>query len=239
VNAMDRVYTFDTRAEASAYAAGALSTALAQGTLEHGTASFMGSGGSSPSQVYAHLSRTRLKWSNIKVGLVDERWVAPNDLASNERLLREHLLVGQAASAQFLPMKSENALPLDGAKKANDSYQRGAPTPYTGVLLGMGPDGHTASWFPNADGLTEALDADGTAHVLAIDATGAPVAGDHPHRLTLTLAALKSTRTAILLCFGEEKRGVLENALKGKTPDLPVSYAIEALGDRLSILWAP
>lgn len=236
---MDRIYTFDTRAEASAYAAGALSTALSQGLSQRSTASFMGSGGSSPNQVYAHLSRTRLDWNKINVGLVDERWVDPEDPASNERLLRTHLCAGHAAAAKFLPMKSDDATPSDGAKKANDAYQRAMPTPYDGVLLGMGPDGHTASWFPKANALAEALDADGAAHVIAIDATGAPVAGAHPQRLTLTLAALKSTRTAMLLCFGDEKRAILEHALKGTTPDLPVSYAIEALGERLSILWAP
>lgn len=235
----DSVHQFETREEAAACAAGALVTALAYGLGDNGRAVFMGSGGSSPGPVYQRMSRARIDWSKVTVGLVDERWVDADDAASNEKLLRKHLLMNRASEAQFLPMKTAAASAEAGAPLANLAYQDKAAQPYDAVLLGMGTDGHTASWFPGARGLDKALDPASRDCVSAIDARGCPVAGAHPDRLTLTLNVVKSARTVVLLLFGEEKRGVLEQALTGPNDTLPVSHLIAALDNKLTILWAP
>lgn len=235
----DTFQTFETRAEAAACASGTLVTSLVYGLADHGHASFMGSGGTSPAPVYQRMSECRINWHGVTVGLVDERWVSPKDTHSNEKLLRDHLLTDQAARATFLPMRTCAASPKEAAPDVDKLYRSATSTPYDAVLLGMGTDGHTASWFPGADELDAALDPDGRAHVMAINAAGAPVAGNHPQRLTLTLAALGSARMAVLLIYGEEKRAVIETALAAGDDTLPISRAIAALGDRLTILWAP
>ena len=71
--------------------------------------------------------------------------------------------------------------------------------------------------------------------VAAIDATGAPVAGDMPHRMTITAWMLDGAALAILYITGEDKRAVLEN----RAADLPIHHAERLLGDRLKEVWAP
>ena len=114
------------------------------------------SGGSTPAPLYRRLANAPLDWARIDVALVDERWVAADDEASNERLLRETLLTGNAAKARFTGMKNEALSPFDGAAECNARYAA-LPAPGTICLLGMGADGHTASLFPNAEGLEAAL----------------------------------------------------------------------------------
>ena len=88
-------------------------------------------------------------------------------------------------------------------------------------------------------GLDEALDPDSSLRVVAIDASGAPVAGDCPLRMTLTLAAVRRGRTIVLLLFGEEKLEVLEQAACGRDPARPVSTLLASVGEALTIVWAP
>jgi 6-phosphogluconolactonase len=75
--------------------------------------------------------------------------------------------------------------------------------------------------------------------VAAIDATGCPVAGNTPHRLTLTGPAIIDSDAAILLLFGDEKRAVFEAAVKSDPTKMPIRFAIDGLGPRLTIIWAP
>ena len=103
----------------------------------------------------------------------------------------------------------------------------------------MGNDGHTASWFPNSAGLDDAMHAPEGQVVSAIDATGCPVAGNLPHRLTLTGPAIIDSDAAILLIFGDEKRQVFEAALKSAPSTMPIRFAVDGLGPRLTIIWAP
>ena len=104
------------------------------------------------------------------------------------------------------------------------------------VLLGMGEDGHTASWFPGSAGLSEALASETT--IASIDATGCPVAGNHTQRITLTGKAVTSAAAAILLIFGDSKKAVFEAALAAPVDEKPVRFAIDKLGPRLTVVWA-
>ncbi|MCL4147820.1 UNVERIFIED_CONTAM: hypothetical protein GTU68_053475 [Idotea baltica] len=179
--------------------------------------------------MFQSLSNAHLDWSLITIGLVDERAVPPQHDASNEGLVRRTLLQGRAAAAKFLPMWSDAA---DVANVATALYQ--PLTPFDFILLGMGDDGHTASWFPAAKNLNDAMDGDDRT-VVAIDAAGCPVAGDVTNRITLTRSAVTSARHAVLLIFGDEKRCVIETAMTHPAADYPVSAATEGLGSRLTI----
>ncbi|XEH48704.1 6-phosphogluconolactonase [Edwardsiella tarda] len=68
---------------------------LRQGIAARGQASLVVSGGRTPLGLFARLSQQALDWSRVTITLADERWVAPQDEASNERLVREHLLQGR------------------------------------------------------------------------------------------------------------------------------------------------
>ena len=226
------------RDEAADFAARMIAGVLSAAIEESGKASFMVSGGSTPAPVFDRLAQTEMAWSRVSVGLVDERWVSPVDSGSNEQLVRRHLLTGQAGAAGFVPMKTAALTAAAAVADRNLAYGPHCD-PIDLILLGMGNDGHTASWFPHAAGLKGAMHAQPGEVVAAIDATGCPVAGDVTQRLTLTGPAIIDADAAILLIFGDEKRDVLNAALKSQPDDCPIRFAVDGLGPRLTIIWAP
>ena len=229
---------FETRDDAFGFAARFIAGGLDAAVADRGHASFMTSGGSTPGPLFDRLSGMDMPWERVTVGLVDERWVPLDHDFSNEALVRTHLLTGRAGAAGLIPMKTQAELPEGAVADRNSAY---APhcAPVDMILLGMGGDGHTASWFPRSKGLEAALNPPGGETIAAIDATGCPVAGSNVHRLTLTGPAVTSARAALMVLFGEEKLDVLEMALKADPLDMPVRHAIDKLGPRLTIVWAP
>lgn len=219
---------------ATRLALGVLETAIA----ENGQANFMVSGGSTPAATFERLSRTPLDWSRVTVGLVDERWVEVESSASNERLVRQSLLVNNAGGAGFVPMRTMHSNLMEAVADRANAYGQHCQA-IDLVFLGMGVDGHTASWFPNSQGLNEALNHPQALAVSRIDATGCPVAGAHKDRITLTGNAIGAARAGILMIFGQEKRDMLQIALQGNAQTYPVKHAIDLLGHRLTIIWAP
>lgn len=229
---------FAARDEAADFAAGRVLHVLKQAISERGRASLMVSGGATPGPLFARLSMAPLAWQEVTIGLVDERWVSPDDPASNERLVRSSLLVSRAGAAGFLPMWAPAGSPVDAVVDRNAAYKPHV-SPADMVLLGMGNDGHTASWFPGSKGLEVALSPPDGAVIAAIDATGCPVAGSNVKRLTLTGPAVTSAGQALMLLFGDDKLDVLERARTADPLNMPVRHAIDRLGDRLTIVWAP
>lgn len=220
---------FESGAELAATAAHEVATALRIAIAEHGRASLVATGGRSPGAVYDALSGTGLDWSKVMVSLSDERWVEPSSSDSNEKLVRERLLVGKAASAQFVPLKHPVR---DAAASAAQAAAGLAPlVPIDVLLLGMGDDGHIASLFPGNPALAAGLKADGEA--LAI---GVPAGDPAPNidRISLTLAALKTAGLTLILISGEAKRQVVTGP-----HDKPAHALIEAAQGKVRILWTP
>ena len=195
-----------------------------------GAASLAVSGGGTPRNMFRHLSRCEVDWSRVWITLVDERWVDPGDPDSNERLVREHLLQNRAGTARFVGLKSSDSDPGQGIAAVSRQLAR-VPRPFTRVILGMGADGHTASWFPRAGNLRELLDPAGNAGLGATD----PVTAPHL-RITLNLPAVLQSRGIIIHITGEEKRSVLEGA---GTSRVPVTAILEQDTTPVAIWWAP
>lgn len=233
-----RMIVLDDREAASVLAAELASLHISRALAKDGSASFMVSGGSTPARMLSLLSQEALDWSKVTVGLVDERWVSSDDPGSNEKGVTEKLLIGRAAAARFLPMKTQEAEPASAVVERSAAY---APylRPISCVLLGIGPDAHTASWYPGSIGLEQAMHPGNGAVIAAVDAGNSPVAGEYRHRMTLTADPICGAASAILLMFGEDKRAALEKSLIGDEMQFPVRRAIEGLGNRLSIIWAP
>ncbi len=175
-----------------------------------GKASLAVSGGRTPTRFFETLAAERLPWSDVVITLVDERWVDESSPRSNAALVRAHLLQAKAAAARFVPLWHPTPTPAD-AQPAVEAALADLPHPFAAVVLGMGDDGHTASFFPGGDRLTEAVDPSGTASVIAMRAPGA----GEP-RVTLTLPVLLAADRLALHIEGPGKRDVLETALGGE-----------------------
>ena len=215
---------------------------LMQGAIERavaaqGLSTIAVSGGSTPSLLYLALASRNIDWPNVAVTLVDERFVPPSAAGSNEAFLRSTFLQGNAGRARFVGLWSA-APSLDAAAAEADGRIRGLVRPYDVVVLGMGHDGHTASWFPHADGLNLAL-SPGAPLVAPVRAKKSESAGDFPERLTQTLRAVADARLVILLMTGAGKRKAFESfAGEGHVEDAPVRAILRARPD-IWACWAP
>lgn len=215
-------------------AAVAVAAALRRDLEERPRARLLVSGGSTPAPVFRALSQAPLEWDRVDIGLVDERWLLPEDPDSNAHLVREHLLRGNAASAHFEPLTRPGRSIEAAVAHANLL----ASQPAGVVLLGMGSDGHFASLFPRMRGLRDAYES--TSAYVAVDANGCPGAGPWQLRISLTPAGLAPAHTRLLLLRGEDKREVFERALEGSDPiEMPVRMAFQAPGAQLQVYWTP
>lgn len=212
----------------SAIVAGVLGDAVAA----RGKATLAVSGGTTPGLFFRTLSREKIDWAKVTVTLVDERFVAPDSPRSNAGLVAANLLQNEAAAANFIGLYSPSPDVESAARRADGAIGREA-LPLDAVVLGMGTDGHTASFFPDADDLTALLDPYANANVLPVHAPS----GIEP-RLTLTLARIAQAGFIALHIEGAEKRRVLDAALDGK-PDLPVRAVFDHASVPVQVFWAP
>ena len=212
---------------------------LQAGIKANGQATFLVSGGSSPEPVYKALSKRPLPWKQINVALVDERWVEQGETGSNHTFIADSLLQNEAADAPFLAMKNAAATPAAGEADCERAY-RELPQPFDVCVLGMGNDGHTASFFPYAEGLDEALDPTSNKLCKAITAKQSAVTGSHTERMTLTLAAILKAKEIKLLITGEEKLKVYRQALLGNDEqEMPVRSILKQGLKPVTVYWAP
>ncbi len=170
-----------------------------------------------------------LDWTKVSFALVDERCVPPSDPASNEGLLRRTLAGALAAGAQLISMYRGSPSP-DAAEAAYAALHLDI------ALMGMGGDGHTASWFPGGEGLAAALDRGSPKTLASVRAPQAVGAAD---RLTLTRAALDRAERVLLLIQGEDKRARLKAALTQSIEEAPVAALFARPGRAPEVLWAP
>jgi len=205
---------------------------LAKAIGERGGASLAVSGGSTPGLLFDALSRTRLAWQKVVITLVDERFVPPTSERSNEKLVRQRLLVNDARLARFLPLWSDVATADQAADAAEAGLALLGPA-LDVVVLGMGNDAHTASFFPDAPNLDALTDPDQRKRVMPVETQ----AGGEP-RLTLTLPSLIGARFLALHIEGAEKRAALECATDEIRPRPPIARVFDA-APHARVYWAP
>lgn len=209
-------------------------SAVLKGALDaRGRASAMLSGGSSPKPIYEALAKATLAWKGVGISLVDERWVPSGAVGSNADFIRDCFAGTQAETAFFVPLYNGDTSPEAGLAAGEQALALIAQ-PFDLCVLGMGMDGHTASWFPHSGGLESALDPENKATLSAIDATGCEVAGEHTDRITLTLSAVATSRNIILLLPSAEKLAVFKAAAQKDILEAPVK-ALHGLGGRLTV----
>jgi 6-phosphogluconolactonase len=197
---------------------------LVAATTKNGAFTVALSGGSTPRRLYELLAGPpycdKFPWSRAHWFWGDERFVPHDDALSNYRMVRDALL-----SRAPIPAINIHPIPTEGVTpdEAASGYERELKSFYGAerldparplfdvTLLGLGPDGHTASLFPDTAVLAER------------DRWVAAVVGAKSEaRITLTYPALESSRNAAFLVAGEEKRAIFARFRRGDS-DLPAA----------------
>lgn len=196
-------------------------------------------GGSTPRAAYAHLLAMGLDWSATELWLGDDRCVAPDDERSNVRMVAQDLLAGipsEAAPRAWHPIRGAlgpdaAAAALEAELRASFGEDAGFPV-FDLILLGIGPDAHTASLFPHKPALDER----------ERWAVGVPEAGMEPYvpRVTLTLPVLDAAREVLFLIAGAGKADAVARAFGDEPPgpEAPSSMVRPHPG-RLTVLLDP
>jgi 6-phosphogluconolactonase len=170
------------------------------------------SGGSGPRAAYERAGILRADWSRVELWWIDERCVPPADGRSNYRTIRESLLDGLSRPpAQIHRIRSE--LEPERAAAEYDAALDGVTLDL--ALMGIGPDGHTASLFPNAPTLDET-----ERRAVAAEAGMEPFVP----RVTMTRPVLGIARTMVYLATGEGKADAVKRAFADEpSPATPAS----------------
>lgn len=209
-----------------------VSKRLRNAIQNYGKASLVLSGGRTPMGFFHQLSQQVLEWEKVTVTLADERWVDNEHSDSNEKLVRENLLINEAHCAQFLSLKNEAETAVDG-EAALEAELSGCGQ-FTVVILGMGDDGHTASLFPGATALAAGLDLNSGRSCIAVTPTAAP-----HERISMTLPRLLNTDCLIIHISGENKQKVLEQAQAGTSvEELPIRAILQQSQVPVTVYWA-
>lgn len=209
-----------------------------------GLATLVVSGGSTPKPFFVALQHEPLDWSCVLVTVADERWVPTDHEDSNEKLVQECLLAlhersatsgasGEKLEARFISLYNDAPTAMSGEETAEQAI-RSMILPFDVTILGMGPDGHTASLFPQHPRLEDALE---TTQRLCMGIENAPK--PPPERMTLTKHALLQSRRLMLHITGEDKQDVLREAMKNDDAlALPIRAFLHQEDVPLEIYWA-
>ena len=215
-------------ADAQAVAENAAGRLVARIAQASGPAAICLTGGSSPQRLYQLLARepyrSVLPWDRVHWFMGDDRFVPLDDVLSNMGMARRLFL-------DHVNARMDNIHAIPTTLATPDAAARGYETDlkrfcgrdrldparplFEVVLMGLGPDGHTASLFPHAPALLEEK-----RWVVGVDHAGCE---PFVPRVTLTFPALASTREMLFLVDGEEKREILASVLADD--DLPANRA--------------
>ena len=210
------IQRFDDLDALSRAAADELAEIARAAVVDRGTCSIALSGGSTPRrlfELFAQGGRDALPWEHIDLWWGDERTVPPDHADSNYRMTREALIdpLGLAASHVH---RIAGELADHEASARTDSRELvtalGSPPTFDLVLLGMGPDGHTASLFPGSPALDE------TSRWVVANPVTSPLVHGTTTRITLTAPALNAARHIRFLVAGADKAASLAQVLEGR-----------------------
>ncbi len=212
-----------------------------QSIKANGRASVAFSGGSTPTPMFAALSECEIDWSKVIITLVDERCVAEQHILSNARFIKNKLLDKLPEPATFIPLYYSE---LDDISEifykvistycvATDS-ELDDLAPFDVVVLGMGGDGHTASFFPDADNINTLVDTNTDEYLFSSESVSTQVS-----RITWSLRMLLNTKMLALHFTGDVKKKVFEQAANGgDAAELPIRTAIFQNNSRLKVYYA-
>lgn len=228
---MQENYTWHQGADQQSLAenlAGELIVKMDAAIAEKGSVVLALSGGSTPKPLFQALAEYDIDWSKVIITLVDERWVDESHELSNATFMKTFLLNALPNTVRFVPLyqaansvqESLDFVLADYCKATNSTID--APRAFDIVVLGMGGDGHTASFFPDADNVADLVDINASQALLTCNSPSTQV-----ERITWSLPMLLNTDFLALHITGQSKQDVFEQASAGgDITELPIRSAI-------------
>jgi 6-phosphogluconolactonase len=221
-----RFVSYADRARHAYGVAAAISLELKKAIELGGHATLCVAGGTTPAPAFDILAGALIDWSKVTVIPTDERWVDEKDPRSNAALVKKHLLVGEAAKAKYISFYAKGKTPAAGIDSITKKLT--PHLPITVLLAGMGLDKHTASLFPDAEGIKAAM-ADDAPPLMVMQPASQPEA-----RITLTAPVLAAAQHIHIMITGADKRAVVE----GMGAPLPEKAPVSILLGRAQVHWA-
>ncbi len=189
-------------------------------------------GGETPKAALALLAARKIEWADVTIVPTDDRLVPPTDARSNVGMLAKMFLPKRA---RVVPLCAGETDP-QAAGRAADERLADLEWPLDLAWLGVGADGHVASIFPGPD-YDGALNGPKIRRAMGLRPD--PLPPEMPvNRVTLTKAALVSARVITLVLMGNDKRKMVEQALKdGASSTLPIGRLLADLDMDIDIHW--
>jgi 6-phosphogluconolactonase len=206
-----------------------ITTKLKAAVAQNGRASLVVSGGRTPIALFQRLSQVALDWKHVWITLADERWVSPLHEASNQALVEAYLLQGFAKEANFIPLWQPGS-PEAGQRHLETALQT-MPKPFDVVVLGMGLDGHTASWFPCAESIQDLFDCKHQAAL--VQPTSAPY-----QRITLTPEVVLTAQQIFVHLKGDDKKKVYQQACQAVPTQMPIRQVLDYASAQVDVYWS-
>ncbi len=231
-------------AQLALHLAARVAEALQDAIAHRGRATLWVSGGSTPVPFFQALSAQAVDWAKVQIALVDDRWCEPANPDSNEGLVRRLLWVGPVTQADFQGWYRpgvEDPVATQRAQPDLAAWVDAMPWPADVVVLGMGGDGHTASWFPETAQYAQATQPGLAPRWLCTDAPSLP---NVPRpRATLTLGAVRDCHLLCVHTTGAARAELLARVWQGETAPigalwqqpLPPGQAMPPV----EVYWAP
>ncbi len=242
MNSQVRVHDFEERELASIALAKEIAEQLNSSIIQKGIATIALSGGSTPMLMLQALAKENIDWDKVVVTLVDDRWVPESNARSNARFLSDHLFAQLNSPPTFIPLvptpiaDAPSQTQIDVIVQNYQSATGISPEQigFDVVVLGMGGDGHTASFFPDADNISDLIDPQSTSPLLTCHSTSSV-----EPRITWSLPVLLRSTFLSLLMFGEDKKTVFNDAILLKDCEkLPIASVIHQDQTDLNLFYA-
>jgi 6-phosphogluconolactonase len=222
------IFEFIDSKELEIQLAAQIAAQLEIGIQKNGEAHLLVSGGTSPIGMFHLLSLKKIDWQKVTIGLVDERFISTENVASNERLVKENLLLNEAEKANFISMIYALEDEKQNLEISNAHYKLFHQN-IDACVLGMGEDGHTASLFPKDSASEKNL----ISEEIGLVSTLAP--HEPKHRISCSKAFILKSDAIYIMMIGETKKAVLQQA---STQKLPIDSIISAVNKKVNIYYS-
>lgn len=199
------------------------------------------SGGSTPTPLFESLVNCDVDWTKVVITLVDERCVDDHHVLSNARFIKNKLISKLPKEATFIPIyypgfDDFSEITFNTITRYCEATESDIDSParFDVVVLGMGHDAHTASFFPDADNIDALIDPQTEEYLLSCESVSTQVS-----RITWSLRMLLNTEMLVLHITGKNKKQTFKLAEKnGEVSKLPIRSVIFQDKCRLNVYYA-